>query len=907
METQRWRKIRELLEQAVDMSPPEREKLLSQSCGDDAAMRAEVQSLLIGCDDAPSFLDASVVDVFSEIIGSQEAPSLVGQHVGPYRLVRYIASGGMGAVYLATSPDSLHKKEVAVKLIRRRTITPDTLRRFRIERQALAALHHPHIAALLDGGLTDAGLPYLVMEYIDGPPLDKYCDEKLLSTNERLELFRGVCAGVAYAHRNLIVHRDLKPNNILVTSQGVPKLLDFGIAKVLDPRAADQPAETTTRNRILTPEYASPEHIRGDAITTASDVYSLGVILFGLLTGHCPYRFKSRIPHEIERTICEQDPEKPSTAILRRLEALSPDEGPRSTSTPESLSKLRAVTPAGLRRQLSGDLDAIILMSLRKEPHRRYSSVEQFSDDIQCHLQGLPVTARIDSTGYRLSKFVRRNRIMVTAAIVTALSLIAGLTMTIRQSRVAIRAQLVAESEAVKAAQVNDFLQGMLTGVDPHAARGGNATIRQMLDNASFRLASGALKNQPEVRASVHLALSKTYYELGAYEQAEKHVSAALKIRSELFGAIHPDVAECLNNLGILAKARGNYDEAEQYYRDALEMRRAALGRTHPDVAESMNDLGVLLKTKGQLSQAESLLREALEIRRPAFSRHPELVATTKANLAAVLKHKREYQEAEALYREALEIYREVLGPKHLRVAVCLNNLALLLRDTDNLDGAEPLFREALAVRREVFSGEHPAVATGLHNLALLLGLRGHVVEAETLYREALAMRRNLLGDDHPRVANTANNLAKLLASIGDFAEARELAQIALAIRREKLPADHPRIAISLHVLGEILVGLEDPGGAEPLLRESVAILQEKLPPEDRRVLSGQLDLGSCLTKLDEFAEAEEVLTAVHELIRDDGTSATMMTDLRKRLVKLYQAWGKTEEANRYRDTPGSF
>ncbi|MCH8241695.1 MAG: serine/threonine protein kinase, partial [Planctomycetes bacterium] len=345
MAARRWRKIRELLEQAVDMSPAEREKFLSRSCGDDAALQVEVQSLLIGCDDAHSPLDACVVDLYSELIGSQEAPSLVGQQVGPYQLVRFIASGGMGAVYLATSPDSPHRKEVAVKLIRRRTLTPDTLRRFRIERQALAALHHPHIAALLDGGVTDTGLPYLVMEYVDGPPIDKYCDEKRFSTNERLELFRAVCSGVAYAHRNLIVHRDLKPNNILVTSQGIPKLLDFGIAKVLDPHAADQPGETTTRNRILTPEYASPEHIRGDAITTASDVYSLGVILYGLLTGQCPYRFKSRIPHEIERTICEQDPEKPSTTILRTLEALSPDEGPHSTSTPESVSKLRSVTP----------------------------------------------------------------------------------------------------------------------------------------------------------------------------------------------------------------------------------------------------------------------------------------------------------------------------------------------------------------------------------------------------------------------------------------------------------------------------------------------------------------------------------------------------------------------------------
>ena len=900
MDADRWRAIRELLENTVDLSPADREAYLSRSCGGDVTLQTEVEALLAGSDNAPTFLDTPAVAAYADVIGMEQASSLVGHRIGPYRLERFIASGGMGTVYLAVRPDSPREKNVAIKLIKRQMLTPDAIRRFRIEKQALAVLNHANIAALYDGGVTDAGLPYLVMEYVDGIPIDQYCDEQRHTTERRLMLFQAVCSAVAYAHRNLIVHRDLKPNNVLVTPQGIPKLLDFGIAKVLDPHSAGRSGETATKHRILTPEYASPEHIRGETITTASDVYSLGVILYGLLTGHRPYRFRSRVPHEIEQTICEEEPKKPSTVILRSEKVLLPDESSHVILTPESVSRVRAVAPEALRRQLTGDLDAIVTMSLRKEPGRRYSSVEQFAEDIHCHLEGRPVTARTDSTGYRLAKFVRRNRVAVIAAAVVSLSLVTGFIVTLWQSRIAIQAQLIAQGEVIKTAQVNDFLQGMLASVDPLTAQGGDTTVRQILDEASSKLDSGALENQPEARADVHMTIGMTYFELGAYERTAQHLDAALEIRKEIFGADHPDVAECLNGLGMLARARGDYGEAERLYREALDLRRAALGDTHLSVAETMNNLGVLLKKKGELSQAETLLREALEIRRTALGHQHEDVATTMSNLAAVLKHKHEFQEAESLYRDALQVFRAVLDPKHLRIAGCMNNLALLLRERQDYDGAELLLREALTIRRQVFQAEHPAVATGLHNLALILQHRGDSQEAQSLYREALTLRRKLLGHHHPRVANTAHNLAELLASTGDFKEAEPLAREALLIRRRRLPPDHPRIAGSLVVLGEILVGLDDPSAAEPLLRESLAVSEKKLPRGHRQIVRAQMEFGSCAVALEEFSQAEEMFLAAYATVSEDGPSPSPMTDLLERIVELYQSWGKNEEANHY-------
>jgi serine/threonine protein kinase/TolB-like protein/Tfp pilus assembly protein PilF len=426
MTPERWRCIRRVFEAALERQPGERARFLDEACAGDAPLRAEVEKLLAS-DVADDFMEMPAVDVARTMVPDSPAEPQTGRRVGLYRIVRGIGHGGMGAVYLATRDDNEYQKQVAIKLVKRGMDTEAILRRFRHERQILADLDHANIAKLLDGGTTD-GLPYFVMDYVEGLPIDVYCDTHRLPTAARLKLFRTVCAAVQHAHEHRVVHRDLKPSNILVTEAGVPKLLDFGIAKVLSSEAAAAPTaeSAVTALRPMTPEYASPEQVRGEPITPASDVYSLGVLLYELLTGHRPYRIRSGAPpQEIERVICGGEPERPSVAVGRIEEVPNPQGTDATIITPEAVSQTRDGQPSALRRRLAGDLDNIVLTALRKERERRYASVEQLSEDLRRHVEGLPVAARKVTPWYRTAKFVRRNKASAVAAVVTALIFLA--------------------------------------------------------------------------------------------------------------------------------------------------------------------------------------------------------------------------------------------------------------------------------------------------------------------------------------------------------------------------------------------------------------------------------------------------------------------------------------------------
>src|SRR5581483_2152350 len=417
MNPERHQQITDLLAEALELEPGKRPAFLESACAADPQLRREVESLIASFEQSPSFIETPAFAGSPGLIdGSpiEDGEPMEGRRIGQYQIVREIGHGGMGAVYLAERAEE-YREKVALKIVKRGMDTDFVLRRFRHERQILASLHHPNIAHLLDGGSTEDGLPYFVMEYIEGEPIDQYCDHHNLPVIERLKLFRTVCAAVYYAHQNLVIHRDIKPGNILITADGTPKLLDFGIAKILNPEISQTVEKTATMMRLMTPEYASPEQVRGEPVTTASDVYSLGVVLYELLTGHKPYRIASILPSDIERVICEQEPTRPSTAISRVEERMTYD-GESVRVTPEAVSRTREGQPEKLQRRLRGDLDNIVLMALRKEPGRRYASVEHFSEDVRRHLEGLPVTARRDTMGYRAGKFVRRHKAGVAAA-----------------------------------------------------------------------------------------------------------------------------------------------------------------------------------------------------------------------------------------------------------------------------------------------------------------------------------------------------------------------------------------------------------------------------------------------------------------------------------------------------------
>lgn len=435
MTPEEWHKIKGVLESALELDDMARRAYLDSACAGQPSMRTEVESLLQSYDDDGAFLESPAAVEAANLMVASTPLKFIGRRLGPYELLEQIGEGGMGAVYRAVRADGLYDKQVAIKLIRSGLGTDFFVERFRNERQILAGLEHPNIARLLDGGVTEEGLPYVVLEFVAGLPIDEYCARHDLPIAYRLKLFRTVCSAAQYAHQNLVVHRDLKPGNILVTEDGIPKLVDFGIAKILDTEEKTGGDRTLTVMRIMTPDFASPEQVRGDPITTGSDVYSLGVILYLLLTGRRPYRVSSTAPHEIIKAICDTDPEKPSTAVMRVENAkgsgnVNPLVAPTEPESPDSKRDK-------LRHALSGDLDNIVLKALRKEPERRYATVEQFSEDVRRHLEHLPVIARKDTPGYVASKFVLRHKAAVAAATAAAMTLIAGLLITVREERTA--------------------------------------------------------------------------------------------------------------------------------------------------------------------------------------------------------------------------------------------------------------------------------------------------------------------------------------------------------------------------------------------------------------------------------------------------------------------------------------
>ncbi|MEM9667262.1 MAG: serine/threonine-protein kinase, partial [Bacteroidota bacterium] len=491
----RWQAVSRLLDAVLDLAPADRATYLDQACAHDPSLRAEIEALLHLEDDdrlednaavfaAPLLSGLAATDSLGaprSEVDPGSAPRIVAQ-IGPYRLVRQLGRGGMGAVYLAERADGVFEKQVALKVIRQGLDTQDVLNRFAYERQILATLDHPHIARLYDGGLTPDGRPYFVMEYVDGLPLLTYCDQHRLRTEQRLALFRTVCRAVQYAHQNLVVHRDLKPSNILVTTDGQVKLLDFGIAKLLAEEAEEMEPLTMTGQRLMTPAYAAPEQVQGGPITTATDVYQLGVLLYELLTGQRPYEIKKRVRQEIERAVLHATPERPST-LVRKL-------GTDSTETASTITTARATSIDGLERKLRGDLDTIVLMALKKDPGRRYASAEQLAEDLRRHGQGLPVVAHRDSAGYRVRKWVQRNRAAAAVTVIIGLLLLSTATLgtvfavtTARQAAAIEREATRAEQAAAQAEGVNTFLQDILGSANP-AEAGYDVTVLQALRRA---------------------------------------------------------------------------------------------------------------------------------------------------------------------------------------------------------------------------------------------------------------------------------------------------------------------------------------------------------------------------------------------------------------------------------------
>ena len=611
------------------------------------------------------------VELVSELESGPSEPA--GTRVGPWRLLDEIGRGGMGTVFLAERADGEFEQRAALKLLRPAIATDEALRRFEQERQILAGLTHPGIARLLDGGRTADGHPYLAMELVDGLPIDRYCRERQLTVRDRLAVFLQVCHAVDHAHRHMVVHRDLKPSNIIVSSQGEVKLLDFGIAKLLQTDLAPgTPAMTRTVARMLTPEYASPEQIQGRAITVASDVYQLGLLLFELLTDRRAQPLGDASPIEIERLVCDTLMARPSAVV---------DEARRA-------------------RLLRGDLDSIVQQAVRKAPEGRYASVERLIDDVERHLSGKPVVARGDTLAYRAGRFVRRHRLSVAAAAAAVVLLVAWAATATLQARTIARERDRARAEATKAEQVKGLVMRLFENADPGAARGETLSARELLDRGWASI-EAELADQPAVQAELLTTVGEIYRELGAYDRAEQLLDRAIEA-GRTAGDGEPLLAAALRGNGRLQRERGDFAAAETLLTDALARQRRHFGPEHREVANTLGDLGLTLYSRGDFAKATPYFREALDMRRKLLGEDHLDVAEGLDKLGMALGNLGDYKSAEPLLRKSLELRRRLLPPNHPLLATSLSDLAVIVQSLGNASAAEALYRESLAVMIKV-------------------------------------------------------------------------------------------------------------------------------------------------------------------------------------------------------------
>jgi eukaryotic-like serine/threonine-protein kinase len=845
-----WKRIKEIFETALEKNLNDRKVYLDTECAGDPSIRSEVDSLLLAHRSTTKFLETQIIntDFFSE--SDAESDPLLGKEFRSYKIEKRIGSGGMASVYLASRIDKEFEKKVAIKFIKRGMDTDEIIKRFKTERNALANLDHPNIGMILDGGTTDDGLPYFIMEYIDGKPIDEFCADKKLSIKERLILFRKVCEAVQYAHQNLIVHRDLKPSNILVNEDGHPKLLDFGIAKILSSDDSKEETKLTKiGTRIMTLEYASPEQVKGAKITTASDIYSLGVMLYELLTGCRPYKFKDRPPNEAEKIITSEHPVKPSSAVKYFNSENENDEELRISFDPKNWKEENS---SRLSKHLAGDLDNIILMALRKEPERRYSSVSQFSEDIKRYLKALPVHAHKDSIGYRTTKFIRRHKIAVASSAVIFILLITSIILVAWQANVAANERDKALLEAEKAEQINIFLNEMLSAVDPEKY-GKDVKVSEVLDEASKKISTD-LRPYPEIEADVRTTIGITYQNLGLYEEGKVHLQRAYDIRDSLFGPAHYKTAYSLKNLALLLHYQWD-DNAREYYEKSIRLLRQNAPYPDKALAEALNDYGTLLT---------------------------ELY---------------EFEEAEKIQRESLKMYMDLYGHRSKDVAAGLNNLGLTLHSIGNLDSAEKYYRESGEINKFIHGEESLPVSYNLNNLAFVFNERGNGIAAESLFTAAYEIRKNSLGEDHPATINTKYNRAAQRFQLGRLSEAEIDLTDCLNKWKKKLPEDHVYIANAYAYLGKVQNEMDRLLEAEANLKKAVRIRKGTYPEGNEMIVKTENDLANSYILQKRYVEAERLLLKNMSLVDEDEANKKIIINL---MVKLYKAWGNPDKENHY-------
>jgi serine/threonine protein kinase/Tfp pilus assembly protein PilF len=927
------RAVKQIFLEAVErFSPDKWEAYLDQACGDDAALRRQVEILLethAGAGkslDGPGMAYAPTVD--------QPITEKPGTQIGPYKLLQEIGEGGMGVVYMADQTAPVERR-VALKIIKPGMDTRQVIARFEAERQALAMMDHPNIAKVLDGGTTESGRPYFVMELVTGIPISKFCDQRHLTPRERLDLFIPVCQAVQHAHQKGVIHRDLKPSNVLIAlydDRPVPKVIDFGVAKATSQKLTEKTMFTRYGQIVGTLEYMSPEQANLNRldVDTRSDIYSLGVLLYELLTGNMPFdreRLRGAAFDEVMRIIREEEPPKPS----QRLSTID---------TLPSVAANRKTEPKKLRALVRGELDWIVMKALEKDRARRYETASGFASDIQRYLNDEPVVACPPSAAYRFRKFARRNKASLSTVTVIMVALLVGIAGTTWQAMRAARAlgraieaekdareqadranreferanreAEKASNEAAIAQAVNEFVNNdLLSQANPFSQKDRDEEMRifqedrdikmrTVLDRAAEKVGRRFV-DKPLVEASIRQTLGDSYFGLGDYEEAERHIQRAVEIRRHVLGEDHPDYATSLNALGELYKSMDEYAKAESLLVEARDIRKRVLGEDHPDYARSLNALGLLYASMGEYAKAESLCVQARDIRKRVLGEdHPDY-ATSLNSLALLYESMGDYAKAERLLVQALEIDRRVQGDDNLDYATSLGNLGGLYESMGEYAKAEPLYVQAMEIERQILGEDHPDYATSLNNLAVLYDYMDEYTKAEPLYRQAMKINKLVWGEEHPDYATILNNLALLYKSTGEYAKAEPLYLQALEIRKRVLGEEHPDYATSLSNLGVLYRTMGEYAKAEPLYLQALEIRKRLLGEEHPDYAMSLNNLGVLYKSMDEYAKAEPLyLQALEIRKRLLGEKHPGYATTLKNLASLYESMGENAKAEAY-------
>jgi serine/threonine-protein kinase len=810
----RWPEIDRIFEAALDLPPADRPAYVDQTCGEDGALRESVLGLLEAAGDSADLFGPSSVVLRAALTGPEPATGGGarldrGEVVGSWRITGELGRGGMATVYEAERADGAFEQRVAIKVLDRGPESGDVVARFLSERQILSGLEHPNIARLLDGGTTSEGRPYLVMEKVEGEPVTKWADARSLSLRGRLDLFRQIAEAVGYAHARLIVHRDLKPANVMVGGDGRVRLLDFGIAKLLDSPENDQ-ATAPAMTLWMTPQYAAPEQILGRPVTTATDVHGLGVVLYELLSGHRPFGGDLLGGFELQKSICEEAPDRPSTVVKRTVERTARSQ---VAITPRAVAAARSTDPVALRRELDGDLDAIVLKALRKEPEARYATVQALLDDIERYVTGFPIRAHTGAWAYRARKFVKRNW-LATSAAAAIVVILAGssVLLSIEQRQTTIERDR-ATRQATNAQLVIDFLGDVFRGQHPDQAPADTITARELLAWGTERIDT-AFADRPDVQAELLSVMGRAHQNLGLLDESVALHERSVAMRREVYGDSSPEVADGLASLANAHSENRDFARVLPVREEILAIRRTAHGPQSIEVADALRGVALTERELGLLDRAESRLRESMSIRERSGTTDESAAVDDMLGLAYLLRAQDRLDEAEALYEEAIPRYRALHGPRDPELAGYLNNLAYLHRVREDYTGAEPLYREAIELSTDLYGRGHPSTMMFASNLATVMERLGRYEEEYSLLRRNVDVALEQWPEGHWRIGSAWNSYGTTLLRTGRTADARAPLEAAIREYNRTIGADHywTNFANADLAVYLILTGEEDRG-----------------------------------------------------------------------------------------------